>query len=85
MTVNSHTVGPDARDAAAASITLLKMAHGFVSVLVRFGVKARSALKSLQMARMLSTLSNMSDHQLAQIGIQRSDIPKYAETLMANE
>ncbi|AXI44282.1 hypothetical protein C1J02_08705 [Sulfitobacter sp. SK011] len=47
--------------------------------------KAHSAMRTLQMARMLSTLSNMSDHQLAQIGIQRSDIPKYAETLMAEE
>jgi len=61
------------------------MAHSFVSILARMGAKAHSALKSLQMARMLSTLANMSDHQLAQIGIQRSDIPKYAETLMAEE
>ncbi|WP_370399241.1 DUF1127 domain-containing protein [Sulfitobacter sp. JB4-11] len=37
------------------------------------------------MARMLSTLSSMSDHQLAQIGISRSDIPKYAETLMVDD
>ncbi|WP_259650477.1 MULTISPECIES: DUF1127 domain-containing protein [Roseobacter] len=37
------------------------------------------------MARMLSTLSSMSDHQLAQVGISRSDIPKYAATLMDNE
>lgn len=85
MTVNSHMVGPDTRDAAAASITLPKIAHGFVSVLARFGDKSRSALRLLQMARMLSTLSNMSDHQLAQIGILRSDIPKYAETLMADQ
>nr|WP_282120660.1 DUF1127 domain-containing protein [Ruegeria atlantica] len=34
---------------------------------------------------MLSTLSSMSDHQLAQIGISRSDIPEYAAKLMANE
>jgi uncharacterized protein YjiS (DUF1127 family) len=64
---------------------LSKMAHSFVSILARMGAKAHSALKSLQMARMLSTLANMSDHQLAQIGIQRSDIPKYAEALMAEE
>lgn len=62
---------------------------GFVSLLARFGTKAmvqaRAALRALQMARMLSTLSNMSDYQLSQIGISRSDIPKYAETLMAEE
>tara|TARA_R110002094_G_C4858530_1_gene207478 strand:+ start:644 stop:829 length:186 start_codon:yes stop_codon:yes gene_type:complete len=61
------------------------MAHGFVSILARFGTNAHSAMKTLQMTRMLSTLSNMSDHQLTQIGIQRSDIPKYAESLMAND
>ncbi|MGJ8570837.1 MAG: DUF1127 domain-containing protein [Hoeflea sp.] len=85
MTVNLHTAGPDGRHAITASISLSKIAHGFLSILARFGAKAKSALKALQMARMLSTLSNMSDHQLAQIGIQRSDIPKYAETLMADE
>jgi uncharacterized protein YjiS (DUF1127 family) len=37
------------------------------------------------MARMLSALSNMSDYQLAQIGISRSEIPEYAEKLMADE
>lgn len=62
---------------------------GFIALLARLGTKlmakARAALRALQMARMLSTLSNMSDYQLAEIGISRSDIPKYAETLMANE
>ena len=85
MTFNSHTAGPDSRRASTVSISMSKMAHGFVSILERFGTKAKSVLNALQMARMLSTLSNMSDHQLAQIGIQRSDIPKYAETRIANE
>lgn len=85
MTINPNTAGPHTRHAGTVSITLSKVAHGIASILVQFGARAHSALKSLQMARMLSTLSNMSDHQLAQIGIQRSDIPKYAETLMADE
>jgi uncharacterized protein YjiS (DUF1127 family) len=85
MAINSDMAGSDTRHAATVKISLSKMAHGFASVLARIGAKAHSALKSLQMARMLSTLANMSDHQLAQIGIQRSDIPKYAETLMAEE
>lgn len=85
MTVNSHTAGPDGRHAVTASISLSKIAHSFLSILAWFGTKAKSTLKALQMGRMLSTLSNMSDHQLAQIGIQRSEIPKYAETLMADE
>ncbi|MBT3139999.1 DUF1127 domain-containing protein [Phaeobacter gallaeciensis] len=58
---------------------------GFISILAKLGAQANAALKTLQMARMLSTLSGMSDTQLAQIGISRSNIPKYAETLMAKE
>jgi uncharacterized protein YjiS (DUF1127 family) len=85
MTVNSHTAGSDTCQAASASISFTKMAHGFLSILARFGAKAKSGLKAMQMARMLSTLSSMSDYQLAQIGIQRSDIPKYAQTLMADD
>ena len=85
MTVNSHTAGSEGRYTVTATISLSKIAHSFLSILARIGAKAKSVLNALQMARMLSTLSNMSDHQLAQIGIQRSDIPKYAETLMANE
>ena len=85
MTVNSQTAGPDGTHAVTASIYLSKIAHSVLSILARLRAKAKFVLRALQMARMLSTLSNMSDHQLAQIGIQRSDIPKYAETLMANE
>ena len=89
MTVNLHFAEPSSHQAVTASLSWSKTAHGFLSVLARIGNKAMasatSALRALQMGRMLSTLSNLSDHQLAQIGIQRSDIPKYAETLMANE
>jgi uncharacterized protein YjiS (DUF1127 family) len=89
MTVNSHAAGPESRPDVIASISISKNAHGFLLVLAGIGSKAmakvKSALKALQMARMLSTLSSMSDHQLAQIGIQRSEIPEYAETLMAVE
>jgi uncharacterized protein YjiS (DUF1127 family) len=80
---------PDGRHSVTASIFLSKIARGLPSVISRIGSKAManatSVTRALQMGRMLSTLSNMSDHQLAQIGIQRSDIPKYAETLMAND
>ncbi len=62
--------------------------HAFAALfalLVRLGAKVHAGIRALQMARMLSTLSSMSDHQLAQVGISRSDIPKYAATLMDNE
>lgn len=44
--------------------------------------KAKSALRALQTARMVSVLVNMSDQQLSEIGISRSEIPQYAERLM---
>ena len=50
-----------------------------------FRAKAGSILRSVQMGRMISTLSSMSDSQLSHIGISRSDIPKYAETLMEKD
>lgn len=85
MTANSKTVWPDGRHGVTVTNSWSKIAHGFLSILARFGAKAKSTLKALQMARMLSVLSNMTDYHLGQLGIQRSDIPKYAETLMANE
>jgi len=59
--------------------------NGLISLMATFGARASAAVRTLQMARMMSTLSSMSDTQLAQISISRSDIPKYAETLMAKE
>lgn len=59
------------------------------SVLARLPIAAlrgfQSGLRSLQHARMMSTLSRMSDAQLTRIGITRSDIPRYADSLMAKE
>ncbi|WP_108862240.1 DUF1127 domain-containing protein [Ruegeria sp. Alg231-54] len=79
MAFSSHTDKP-ARLHAPAAIGAVLAQVGRSAL-----TKARIALKTLQMARMMSTLSNMSDHQLAQIGISRSDIPNYAEKLMAND
>ena len=51
----------------------------------KFRSGARSFFKALQVARMVSTLTQMSDNQLKQIGISRSEIPEYTRKLMANE
>ncbi|WP_300074864.1 DUF1127 domain-containing protein [uncultured Ruegeria sp.] len=75
MVADTQTAGTDRGHAIALSIGLLAW----------IGSTANNALKTLQMARMLSTLSNMSDYQLAQIGISRSDIPEYAAKLMADD
>ncbi len=75
MAVNTQAPATYRDHAIAQSIAFL--------VWIRSTTKA--ALKALKMARMLSALSNMSDYQLAQIGISRSEISEYAEKLMADE
>ena len=49
MAFNSHTAGPDTGHAATALTSLSKMAHGFVSILVRF-------MSGLVFARYLAAL-----------------------------
>ncbi|AHD01116.1 hypothetical protein METH_10855 [Leisingera methylohalidivorans DSM 14336] len=46
---------------------------------------ARSVVKTLETARMMSVLAAMNDQQLTQIGISRSDIPRYAEWLISDK
>jgi len=60
MTVNSHSVDRDGRHGFIDTISMSKIAHRFLSILVRFGAKAESTLKAFQIARMSSVLSNMS-------------------------
>lgn len=57
------------------------VANWFGRTMVKFG----AGIQALQAARMMSTLSNMSDYQLTQVGITRSDIPQYAQKLMAKD
>lgn len=87
MTANPDTTGPEGQRIPASGLT--QNAQGFLAAMARFVrhvlAKAKSSLHAVQMARMLSTLSGMSDRQLAQIGIARSDIPRYAKTLMAED
>ncbi len=75
MAVSTHPIGSNRHHGASTPDTIL----------VKIGAKARAALKALQVARMASTLSNMHDGQLKQIGITRAEIPKYAEKLIAEE
>ncbi len=78
MAFNSET--------AQAGIHTAETQMNFLAALANWGRKAATkfgaGVQSIQVARMMSTLSNMSDVQLAQIGISRSEIPQYAETLM---
>lgn len=64
-------------------------AKPITAFLLRFAaqtqITARSVLRPLQTARMMSVLANMSDQQIAEIGISRSDIPQYADRLMSEK
>ena len=88
MTFRTQAYGSRGNQAAVTSPGS-KMVQGLVSGIAGIGGKAlaktRTLKKSLQMARMMSVLSSMSDDQLFQIGISRSEIPKYAKTLMADD
>lgn len=79
MAVNMQTFTSDGHHAIG------RLGQLFVSFARNTRVKSKTALKALQMARMMSTLANMSDNQLAHIGISRADIPDYAKTLLADE
>lgn len=87
MTASPNTTGPEGHHIATSALT--QNASRFLAVFARFGrhlmAKAGSGLRAVQMARMLSTLSKMSDAHLAMIGIQRSDIRQYAKTIMAED
>lgn len=77
------------RNQSAVTLPRSKLVQELLSGVAGIGGKAmaktRSLKKSLQMARMMSVLASMSDDQLFQIGISRSEIPKYAKTLMVDD
>lgn len=78
MAFNSQTLGTT----GAPSLKLFGVLNG-VSAKVK--AAASSGLRTLQMARMMSVLSEMTDHQLHEIGISRADIPDYAKKLILGE
>ncbi len=79
MAVNMQTFASEGHHAIGA------LGQLFAAFARKTKVKSKAALKAVQMARMMSTLANMSDNQLAHIGISRADIPNYAKTLLADE
>lgn len=89
MGVRALSAGPERRHAIAVPVPMAKSLKGFLTSVAGFGVKAMTkangALRSLQMGRMMAILSNMSDQQLAQIGVTRPDIPQYAKELITKD
>lgn len=74
MAVSSHTGGSTPRHIAPAASKL-----GSTLLAVSSGIAFKacgllgSVVKTLQMSRMISTLSGMNDRELAQIGITRAE------------
>ena len=56
-----------------------------MSLVRAFGAKISSGFHAVQLARVKSILSRMSDRQLAEIGIKRSEISQYATKLMSSD
>jgi uncharacterized protein YjiS (DUF1127 family) len=49
---------------------------------VRLGNRITAVVKAMQYARMKSVLHQLTDEQLAAIGVRRPDIPAYAYSLI---
>lgn len=60
-------------------------AAGAATLLTRSRANGASWLRRLQLARMKSVLMSMSDEQLAQVGITRKEISRYAEKLTSEQ
>lgn len=77
--INSANVGPQLRH-------LARQAASYVS---NGAFKIRTGFSnfhtSLQVGRMEAVLGNLSDEQLAQIGVKRSEIKRHAEYLIGHE
>lgn len=82
MADSAHPTGLGAK-AAGLSPNSLVLALKNLGSKVSNG--AKSFLFAMQTAQMMSTLAKMSDKQLSDIGITRSDIPQYAEKLLRGE
>ncbi len=86
MAVSIKQVALDVRRSASPDFHMPKWYAPFGAALVRFGTGTVRWLASLmytvQLSRMVKVLYQMSDRQLAAIGVTRSEIPAYAKTLM---
>jgi uncharacterized protein YjiS (DUF1127 family) len=76
----------DVRRSASPDFHMPKWSVPFGAALVRFGAGTVRWLASLtytvQLSRMMKVLYQMSDRQLAAIGVKRTEIPAYAKSLM---
>ncbi len=66
-------------------VNLAAPISGLSKLFTGLGNVAKSLYGSLQMAQMATALNRLSDTQLEEIGISRSEILSYAQTLVNGE
>ena len=59
-----------------------RLGHTIISAASALRRHVATGVKHVQFAQMQSVLNRLSNQQLAQIGVQRSDIPAYARKLI---
>lgn len=85
MTDHSHMGGASGHNINATSFSVRSLFADFADFSGKAAAKFRSGTRALQLARMKSILAQMSDYQLSQVGITRSEISVYAESLMGRD
>lgn len=59
-----------------------KAVEGFFSFWAAFVTKSKKAFLSMQRARLIDAMNQMTNDQLAQVGITRREIPDYAHMII---
>jgi uncharacterized protein YjiS (DUF1127 family) len=86
MTVSYHIDEPAPRVMRMKVLSRRQMqtvAALCTSSAIWLSTKTVAIVRTFQVARLMSTLAELSDDQLEVLGITRSDIPHYARSLMA--
>ncbi|MEH6523758.1 hypothetical protein [Sulfitobacter sp.] len=78
-TINTVSAGPQFRHLARQAASSIR--NGVSKIRARFS----SFHTSLKIGRMEAVLGNLSDEQLAQVGVKRSGIKRHAEYLIGYE
>jgi len=82
---DAQTTVPAGKASIASSLPHFDPVKSIGQFWANVRVRWAETYRKTQIARMKSILMSMSDHQLEQIDIKRTDIGRYAESLMSGE
>ncbi|MFX0544061.1 hypothetical protein ACEWPL_000760 [Roseovarius sp. S1116L3] len=89
MAISIKRGAAELRRPTASALRIPEWSCALGAVMARTGAGAMrwtmSFMWTVQLSRVTKVLAEMNDRQLAAIGIARSDIPKYAESLMGDD